>query len=55
MGLQLGHVLGEYQQFAAAVQTDKDTFVLATTTDFLKVIDTDFGLVIPQLDRDDAL
>lgn len=55
MGLNLGHVVGEFQQFAAMIQTDKDTFVLPTTTDFMKVIDTEFGVMKPNEPRDDAL
>jgi hypothetical protein len=55
MGLNLGHISGEFQRFAAMLETTPGTYVPPITTDFLKLIDSTIDHTIPQDERDDAL
>lgn len=54
MGLQVPHVLGQNQRFAAKFESAAGTYNPPINTDFLKVLSTDFAVKREQEARDDA-
>lgn len=54
MGLQVPHVLGQNQRFAAKFESTPGTYNPPVNTDFLKVLSSDFGHKLEKQVRDDA-